>query len=405
LFQKLLHSLSAPTEAIGLDVYVRPDGGKEFHAFHLAKEKNTFNVKQFKSWQGSLSSLPELASNSIPLALSISGKGVLVKLVPNANIQDPELIQRILPNAKEIEFYVQKFPAGKNVFVALQRNDLVDAIISELNALGYQIGELSLGGLQAAFIGPSLGASSPWNFGHYQLEFTIEVLSDYKHQFSEQTTTSIKFGGETLNEAAVPAFCSAVQYLAESSISSVEKRNLSEQKKEIKARKLLQISLWVILLFFFFSLLINFVLFSSFSTTNNALQAKSASTSTLLKELDRLEKEVKEKNAFLTETGWLSEGKLSYLSDKIAASIPSEISLNQLNLQPLDDKKSKVEKKKVFDAGLIKIEGYCQKATSMNEWIETLKLIPDVQSVKLISYQYSDSDRKGKFEILMQLKP
>jgi Tfp pilus assembly protein PilN len=405
MFQNLLLRLSAPTEAIGLDVYVRPDGVKDYHAVLLVKEKNSFKLKAYKSWQGSLSELTEFAPSSLPVALSISGKGVLVKLVANANAQDPELMQRVLPNAKEIEFFIQKFPSGKNCFVALQRNEIADNLISELNTLGYQIAELSLGGLQTASIGLSLNVLSPWKFSHYQLEFSTVELSDYVHQFRDDLTTITNLGGETLTEAAIPAFCAALQYLAESSPSSVEKSILTEQKKEIRSRKLLQISLWGILLFFFFSLLINFVLFSSFSSTNNALQAKSVSASTLLKELDLLEKEVKEQNTFLTETGWLSDGKLSYLSDKIAASIPSGISLNQLNLQPLDDKKSKAEKKKVFDAGVIKIEGNCQKATSMNEWIETLKLIQDVQSVKLISYQYSDLDRKGKFEILMQLKP
>ena len=66
----------------------------------------------------------------------------------------------------------------------------------------------------------------------------------------------------------------------------------------------------------------------------------------LLKELEILEKNTKEKNKFLQQTGWLSVSKQSYFTDRIASTIPANISLTKLSVFPLDDKNSKKEKKK-----------------------------------------------------------
>lgn len=400
------NSINQIPEVAGLEIYSHADGTRSYQLILLRKEKNKLQITLRKNWKGTLSTVKEFIPSSIPIVLSIAGKGILVKKLSDVPASDSEVLTRILPNAKPEEFYIQRLDYQKHSFIALLRREFLDSLLQELNALEYLITDVHCGALQVAALGTFLKRETTWILPPYQFEYLNGELKDYQSSvLNELTEGTVNIEGEQLLECEVSAFLAALNTFTGSGITGLKANVIETGKKEVKARHQFKIALWSVLIFFLTALMINFILFTSWSERNNELKQQTSVNASILKELEELEKESNEKKNFLTTTGWLSGSKQSFFADRIAASLPSAINLSELSLNPLDEKLSRTEKKKVFLYNLILIKGNCARATALNDWLESLKLIPEVQSVKLISYNYSDQDRKGKFELEISIKP
>jgi hypothetical protein len=119
----------------------------------------------------------------------------------------------------------------------------------------------------------------------------------------------------------------------------------------------------------------------------------------MFNEMEKLSKEVKEKEAFLSGAGWLQSSSACYYADRIAATVPPSVKLTELSINPLDEKKSKEEKKQLFSTGSILIKGDCSRPTELNEWLDQIKLIDKINKARLVNYFYDNKENKGSFSI------
>jgi len=111
-----------------------------------------------------------------------------------------------------------------------------------------------------------------------------------------------------------------------------------------------------------------------------------------------------EKNKTLIEKAALEEDvHFAKFCDNLAAQLPAEINLHELNLNPLkeQDRKDSIV---TTENGVVAIKGYCKKSLILNEWIALLKKQSGVMEVSLEKYSYVEEMQKPNFEITIHTK-
>jgi hypothetical protein len=111
-----------------------------------------------------------------------------------------------------------------------------------------------------------------------------------------------------------------------------------------------------------------------------------------------------EKKDVLDKNGLLQASRISYYSDKIAASLLNNIRLTKLESFPM--KKISVEglEDYIFQNEKIIVSGTCEESIDFNSWERILKKMSWVKSVSIINYMQEKSGELAKFTIEIELK-
>ncbi len=125
----------------------------------------------------------------------------------------------------------------------------------------------------------------------------------------------------------------------------------------------------------------------------------------LNKQIEKLTKEKKSiqakeyKNNNHLNSSWPKKTAHSFYADRIAYTIPSKISLLELNINPLSTKKSKNSKEFVFNLNCIEIKGTCYGAIELNQWLTILKKQQWIKKIEVIEYKWNTTISSGLFEL------
>jgi hypothetical protein len=118
-----------------------------------------------------------------------------------------------------------------------------------------------------------------------------------------------------------------------------------------------------------------------------------------LTDLRNLEKQVAVKHMFLKQAGLLSGSNHSFYADQIAAGLPNEILLSQMNLAPR--LKLSEDDSIGFKPGRIEIAGSCSQSIVLNKWLQEIKTKSWVKSATLESYQQEKNMKQGEFKVAL----
>ena len=153
---------------------------------------------------------------------------------------------------------------------------------------------------------------------------------------------------------------------------------------------------------FLTSLLISYFLIQYYGTKNSELNLQTVYSNQSYQLILDLEAQKEKKLSILKESGVLSSKFLSYYGYQLIKSIPSNISLNELNIIPLKEE-YKENKKAFFENRTIVIKGETFQEASFNNWLEGLKKMDWLQRFEIISLK-KDKKNKSIFEIKITLK-
>ena len=139
-----------------------------------------------------------------------------------------------------------------------------------------------------------------------------------------------------------------------------------------------------------------------YGTKNSELNLQTVYSNQSYQLILDLEAQKEKKLSILKESGVLSSKFLSYYGYQIIKSIPSDISLNELNIIPLKEE-YKENKKAFFENRMIIIKGETFQEASFNNWLEGLKKMDWLERFEIISLK-KDKKNKSIFEIKITLK-
>jgi hypothetical protein len=225
------------------------------------------------------------------------------------------------------------------------------------------------------------------------------VIVDYHFQLTEERKNVVQVDTEKVDEDFLVAYAAAFSLLIQDNQVDPFIERVQEGKVEFINKLLFTKLSWTVLGVLLLALMINVILFTSFSSENNELIQKETKYSSMFSEMETLSKEVKEKENFLWEAGWLQSSQATYFADRIAATVPASVRLTELSINPLDERKSKEIKKELFNTNIIFIKGNCTRPTELNEWLDKIKLIDKITKARLVNYFYDNKENIGSFSL------
>ncbi|MEM7185021.1 MAG: hypothetical protein AAF466_00075 [Bacteroidota bacterium] len=321
------------------------------------------------------------------LHLIINSEQVLLKKVePMATLE--KSVAKAFPGLSLASFYYELIVSGSYHYIAVCRRDFVDNLLEQCKEA-----KLPVRSIRLAFGGvtPLLPVLPKDEVVSARRTFVIT-------EGGIQDFTSFEGAGPTfrIDDVEVPhthllalagLFSDAVPAVATN--FSQENQTLATAYREQNFfRKGMPVAIGILLLV----LLVNFFFYNSYfseeqqlGSTVEVLRNQHAQTSARLKAL-----EVKEQRI---ET-MLSSGvsKSSYYVNRVMASAPGTVQLDEFNYQPLE-KKIKKEKKVEYVTGTIEVRGANREGAILSDWVEQLEQMPWIAKVVIVHYGKEARDR------------
>lgn len=388
-------------QVTGVHVHMN-NNGQQIHLCVVEASGNQLDIIKKVTDLTSIAQLKELLPNKSVVSLNLSGRGILQKKIDKTDKVDQNAFNKVLPNAKPEDFYVQNFISGDYSFVSAIRKAEADKWIHLLKELSFQPLLLSLGVFPVENIVSQLNV--------YEPEVIIngfQVKRNEKGEWLDVKTNentslfALKLGSEKIDGKLLIPYAAAFELVMINQLdpvmADVEELNKSLQSKQ-EARKL-KVQGVMILAVIFTLLLINFISLSWLNSSNVALTEQvgkyTETTSNEQEVIDRIH----EKEAMLHALGWDGGINKSAMIDQISSLLPPEITLREIAVNPIDVAGSRTQKSTVFYDRKMLILGNSEKIIPVNEWIARIKTNPRIKNIQLENFAFNNELNTGQFTI------
>lgn len=367
----------------------RTDEGEFYYCLYVRKNKSRLEVTEIKKYDSFELVIANINPN-IPVIILVDGKGVLNKRIDSENEKDIAWRKNIDLNS----LYYTSFNAVEFDFYSFVRREGVDDIIGKFKEKKVIIVDFYLGSLTTALLHSAIQKDVIYSNDH-QLEFSDNKLVNIKkaQSFFEEVYT---FDNTQLSAFYLPLYGAAIDfYIRQKQIEKNKPEKLdAEEYIYQKSFNLLGVTMLVL---FFCSLLMSYLLIQYYSDKNLKLNQENVFSNQTYQRIIKLEELRNEKLKILNETRQSSKNFLSFYAYEIAKSVPGEVKLSDVNIFPVE-KDVKSGKKIGINLTHIILKGTTLSESAFNEWIETLKRLKWIKTFEILSIK---KDRKGiqHFEI------
>jgi len=393
------------TACAGAEVHLKQDGSFDVRLLKLSLNKKLVQIDVKKRYSGSSAKIisDKLAE---PLAITITGKGVLIKKTNRLDIISEGSLQHLFPTFKLAEFYVQHFPAGEHSFISIVRKETADAIIDAFKKQGAEVVMLSIGPFIVDQVVPQINAyQGVLKFDGHQVVLNADKnWSAYSYAAEMEPGFPLKIDMETMPEEFLLAYATAFQLILNDKLEliEVESEQISEKLTELMAKQKFRKYGAVVLFFFFGLLMLNFLVLSTYNSNNQELMNKAGKQTYIYENRQKLEEEVKGKENLVKKLGWNKGYSYAYLCDQIGSSVPKEVLLDELLINSLSGGSQGLIKEIQLEAGRVIIKGQTSSIYAINDWIYELQQKSWVKNVQLEKYTADDQKQAQVFTVLLR---
>jgi Tfp pilus assembly protein PilN len=410
LKDSIMNKITRSNIASGIQINLGEDGLNKMSLCVLHKKKNIIeNEFVINDIQDYKLIKKHLAADT-PVILTVIGKGIIHKKVShNAGDDEKVLFQKAFPNTKREEFYIQKTAIDPgHSFLSFVRRDIANAILNECNVNGIDVTGFYLGPFTVNNITPLLTDSeaSIVNVGAVSLTIKNGHIETIQPSSGEIVLKQLKVGEEVISPENIIPYSNAIGYFINNNqlfVSDIQ--SVKNSEKEFEQKKLFFALGKASLMFFILALLSNYVFFNHYYSEKNILSAKISSQLDEINQYDTLKQSLAKKKAFLSNSGFLTESKTSFYADRLAATVPDDILLDDMDINPLI-KKSEADTSttKNFALGTIVVSGTTKNSIDVGDWMKLIKENQWVKSAELLSYNQDKELNQGRFRIMITLK-
>jgi len=351
-------------ELTGVEITSGKDGIAGVNACSLELKQNKV---QIRSQKASLKHIAHFAKQFKPgpVALCLSGKNILVRKTEKTIAIDRQLISTLWPNIKYEDFYFQLVSAESESWISMIRRTEADLWTEALALQGFPVISISLG-KDAAF-----------------------MLDDADKQQVESVL--------------LPAYSAALTALLGIDNELVNDAEVKNSRDRVLARLKVQKIGLIIAVACFMVLAANFFFYQHYSGEVDRLSKERNLSAERVGAYQDMEKDIMKKQALLRSVGWTGGYPMAYLTDQLVACKPKDILLTALCINPVKEDSGIAGKKEVMQANTLLIEGFCDQAGTLNNWVGEIRSKTWVKSCSVAAYDLSRDTGKGKFSVTITL--
>lgn len=377
---------------VGLAVDFLDDGTRLISYVSLVKKSNALIRVDSREGLIDLTSLSNFFEDNPNVYLILNGKGIIHKKVDADSIKEvltqANLIPYVLPNVDAKEFYGQYHEQESTVFISVCRFNLIENLLKELSEANCYPSELILGPFALETIVGFINPNVEINVNSQKLIFlngkieNIERLENYQKEH-------YNIEGESLSSDLIIAYSAAIlnglnQDQSTSKIQEIEgNRNTIHFK--LKFKKYLAVSLGV----FCILLLINFIAFSYLFQQIVTRSTLVSSNEEYLQKQNKTRNDYLKNKEFILNKNWDNKIHITNYIEDLSMAAPSGLKLTNVSYQKIDQKKSRIEKRIIFDYSNIELIGTVRNSEELNEWMKELDKLSYVKDIKLVEYKKS----------------
>lgn len=374
---------------------IKKEGYEIYNLLTVKKKANKISIVSKQTFE-TFDALIKTADKKLPILLVIEGKGVLNKEINFDNEADLNWQKNIDFNTI---FYTDIKGANSN-FISFCRKNIVEESIAQFQKSGFQVIDIYIGSFLGALLNNALKRDVLYA-ADLKLEFENEIISSFSKQNETIASVNYQIGEETISNVFLPLYGSVIHFFIKpKEVSKTINSSLSNE--ELIYKKAFNFLGVAMLAGFLLSLLISYFLIQYYGTKNSELNLQTVYSNQSYQLILDLEAQKEKKLNLLKESGVLSSKFFSFYSYEIMRTIPSAISLTELNIAPLKEE-YKENKKVLFDSGTIILKGETFQESSFNSWLENLKNMKWLQRFEIVSLK-KDKKNKSVFEIKIILK-
>lgn len=395
-------------KCIGLSLSCKGGDSFEYDYIELSKIKSTINISNRRSSVANISDIIELISTSVPVIISVDGKGVLHKKCRNNDGDNDTIIfNNLFPNIDLNDFYYQTLETGdKNLHVSIIRRSIIDDIISKFEKKGLFVLDLSLGVFEIHNIIPFLEKYHEINAKNHRI-----IISDNRILSIEKLnggTNVVKSNYHIDNEAIEPEFILpfslAFTYFLNKQVShSIDSEKLIKGKSEFVYSMFIKQAGKLVLGLLLIVLLVNFIVFTHYNNKNNSLSMQYSLEKENINTLNSLENKLRSKEKLIQDKKLFLRSRFSFFCDRIALLTPEEVQLIELDVQPLV---ASIEKDELIEItpAMITVKGISNSSIVVGDWITKLKQEDWTKKIIMKDYNFDNKNEKANFNIEIELK-
>ncbi|QDW25192.1 hypothetical protein FFJ24_010365 [Pedobacter sp. KBS0701] len=385
---------------LGIEIVLLQEGQYRCSYAVVYRKGNAMEILEHKELEGSLVKVLESLPRKYPVALALSGKGILHKQVERKGDGQSGLFREAFPSVEKKEFYVQEFVQEKQAWISIVRKSLADDLSGKLRSAGLKIYTLSLGGLPIVGIWNLLGETNAGFSvdGHVFSVAGDGSFSGYGNTESRPGKSKVALGGNQVASQSVLPYALAFQLFLHDRVERVKADNKEVDLafgaflEDSGLKKMASVFIFVLLGL----LLISFFTLSHYNAENAVLNEKAGHLTATADQGDVLKKEIALQKAQLKKMGWNGGYSYAFLLNEIGSSRPRLLNLTQVQFG--EEKKTGY----VEQAGnTIKISGETANLSAVNNWIFMLKEKKWVRSVRLLRYQQDMGSESYSFNLLI----
>jgi len=392
--------------AIGINLTIESNGESIVSACQVAKQKKQLDFEQRAAELTSFKDLAEKFNVKLPVAINLSGKGVLSKAIEKIETLTDGNFSQVLPNAKIEDFYVQNFVSGEKSYVSVIRKTDADKWLLQLREIGCRVVSMSLGPFAVNAILPQL------NFYDSEVVFDGHVIqrdenknwTSCRYDGLSKGAFPIKIESERIEERLVLAYAAAFQLVMDGKVDAVQvpDESISAAYRQVSSAKWARAYAAFAIVGLFVLLLINTLMFFWLSDDNARLGYRLSSSVQSTSDLRRLEEQVIKKELKLKNLGWNKGINSARVLDKLAASTPEDVTWKEVAISPVVLKRGAQQNAISFDDNKIRVSGLSSEIISVNEWMARIKAEKWARSVALESYDLNRELKTGEFTLIIR---
>ncbi|CAM1356415.1 hypothetical protein [Tenacibaculum halocynthiae] len=368
-----------------------------YTGLQLSKKKKELTVTNRHQYNSIDEVIPFVKANKHAF-LIINNQHVLSKKITVINDNQKKLIQVAFPNIVISDFYYEIYSNDTESFISICRKEHIDYVIDLYSKNSISIVDFSLGNLALQNILPFIGND---NFNTSNAEITIKnnKIAVVEKKFIEDHTYIVN-DLEVSNHELLP-LGGVLSYYFDQNMEQIGLTQKTEGlKKTYQQKKLFDLGLKFGLGFLFTILLINFLVYSHYTTKADQLTIDVQLNEQTKNRLISLQEKVAQKEKVVKNLQSVSQSKVSRHIDEIAQLIPNTILLTNIYYQPI---KSRVKKGKTIlvTKNQIIVKGVSKKNEDSTHLISLLESKKWVDKVTIMSY--GKQKKNMEFELLIHI--
>lgn len=372
---------------LGLEIKIQTTGIYSLRYALLRKTKSTLELVGSKVVEGSLVKVIESLPKKYPVAICITGSGVLSKLIQSEkNTTKEGILQAAFPTLNADEFYIQQYAEDKISWIGMARKSSIDPVLDILERSACPVLRLSVGPA------PLLNARSYLKKQAGELAFDGHCISLGGHgqltgyQFSaDQTHDELD---QEIPGRVMLSYCCAMQLLMWDQLEqiAVEEPVIAARLQDHLSGHELRRNGMLLCLALFISLLISFIVFSYYNEQNTILGNRAGEIVSTEEQLELRQRIIAGNIKCLQQLGWNGGYNYGFLVDQIGSGKPRGVILKEIVManQPLPSLQS-------APGTFLHISAMSTNLMAVNNWVFALREKDWIRSVKLERFQESPS--------------